>query len=106
PFQAEWRLDVEIVPALFGRAFVLEVVDVEAYVVDGFDAVISRIRRRLLRPPPRAPVEFEAGGVTPEYFHDAPERLDVFGFMPAGEPRHFSQHHLSSEPNDRLRMRL
>ena len=84
----------------------LEVVDVETDVVDDVVAGIARVRRHLLRPPPRTPVELEATGVAPEYFHDAPERLDVIGFMPSGEPRHFRQVHLPAEPDDRLRMRL
>ena len=51
PFQAEWRLDVEIVPALLRRAVVLEVVDVETDVVDDVVAGIAQ------RPPasPAAP---------------------------------------------------
>src|SRR6266545_3082434 len=61
PFQAEWRLDVEGVPALFDRAFMLEVVDVETDVVDDVVAGIARVRRHLLRPPSRTPVELEAG---------------------------------------------
>ena len=74
-------------------------------VIDDVVAGIGEIRRHILRPPARTPVEFEIAGVTPEYLHDPAECLDVVGLVPSREPGHLGQIHLPAEPDDSLRMR-
>lgn len=58
PFQAERRLQIEIPPAFFRRAFQFEIVD-EADVIDEIVARISEVRRHLPADPIPTPVEFE-----------------------------------------------
>src|SRR3989440_7175810 len=57
PFEAERRLQIKSVPAILDRAFLLEVIDIEADVIDDVVTGIGEIGGRILRAPSRTPVE-------------------------------------------------